>query len=118
MNWQSHARWASIAWLGVAVFSGVMVWLSLQVDGSASDALFAGGVVAVIFGLYSCFRLNVSPSTGALLGSAIWAVLNLLLGVWQMASGATPLATVPYLLLIAAAGFESFQGWQGRRATA
>ena len=114
--WKGHARWAAIAWLAVAVLSGLLVWVGIA--GSADDPALASLLLAAPAGLvslYSAVRLFVSPSESALIGATIWAGLNALLGLWAIFSGAA-LESLPFLVLVAGAGVESFQAWQGRRA--
>jgi hypothetical protein len=110
-SWRTHARWGAIAWGVVAAFEAVVAYLSQAFPPFDLSVVFA---VSALVSLLATVLMTRVPSTRVLLAATAWAVLNLVLGLWAMPVGAQDL-TIPFALLVGAAGLVSVLAWRGRR---
>jgi hypothetical protein len=110
--WRTHARWAAIAWGAVAVLQAVVAFLSIALPPERLSLVFA---VSALISLLATVLLASGPSARVLVGVTMWAGVNLVLGLWALPPGAGLEVGIPFGLLLAAAGLESYLAWRGRR---
>ncbi len=110
-SWRTHARWGAFAWGVVAALEATVAYLSAALPPERLSIVFAASAVV---SLVATVLLAQAPSAGVLLAATAWAGLNLVLGVWAMPEGAQDLS-VPFGLLVGAAGLLSYLAWRGRR---
>ena len=109
---KSHARWGAIAWGVVAAFEAIVAYLSVALPPERLSLVFA---VSALVSLLAAVLLARAPSGGVLLAATVWAGLNLVLGLWAgMPPGGQDLS-IPFALLVGAAGLASFLAWRARR---
>jgi hypothetical protein len=111
-SWKTHARWAAAAWGGVALLQAVVAYLSIALPPERLSLVFT---VSALVSLLAAGLLASGPSARVLLGVTVWAGVNFVLGLWALPPGAGLGVAVPFGLLLAAAGLESYLAWRGRR---
>jgi hypothetical protein len=117
MDWKAHARLAAVAWAAVAVLQGVIAYAGFVGGASGAEGVSLAFVLGAMFSLFTAGLLARDPSASGLVGATSWAGLNLLLALWALVTGAG-LLVLPFVVLLAGAGSESYQAWQGQRAAA
>ena len=110
-SWRIHARWGAIAWAVVAAFEAIITYLSIAFPPERLSLVFA---VSALVSLLAAGLLASGPSSRVLLAATAWAGLNVVVGLWAMPVGAQDLR-IPFGLLLAGAGLESYRAWRGRR---
>ena len=110
-SWRAHARWGAAAWGVVAALEAIVAYLSIALPPERLSLVFA---VSALISLLSAGLLASAPSARVLLAATVWAGLNLVLGLWAMPVGAGLVVSIPFALLLAAAGLESYRAWRGR----
>jgi hypothetical protein len=111
-SWKTHARWAAAAWGAVAALEAIVAYLSFAFPPERLSLVFA---VSALVSLLAAGLLAAGPSARVLLAATVWAGLNLVVGLWAMPVGAGLGVSIPFGLLLAAAGLESYRAWRGRR---
>jgi hypothetical protein len=111
-SWRTHARWGAAVWAVVAAVEAIVAYLSIALPPERLSLVFA---VSALVSLVVAGLLAWGPSAPVLLAATVWAGLNLVLGLSAMPIGAGFVVSIPFALLLAAAGLESFRAWQGRR---
>jgi non-ribosomal peptide synthetase component F len=111
-SWKTHARWAAIAWGAVTVLQAGVAYLSVAFPPERLSFVFT---VSALVSLLATGLLASGPSARVLLGVTVWAGVNLVLGLWALPPGAGLEVAVPFGLLLAVAGLESYRAWRGRR---
>ena len=114
-SWRTHARRGAVAWGVVAALEAIVAYLSIALPPERLSLVFAG---SALVGVVAAGLLATGPSAGVLLAATVWAGLNLVLGLWAMPVGAGLVIAIPFALLLAAAGLESYLAWRGRRDAA
>lgn len=107
-SWRTHARWGAIAWVVVAALEAIVAYLSVALPPERLSLVFA---VSALVSLVAAGLLASGPSAPVLLAATVWAGLNLVLGLWAMPVGAGLVISIPFGLLLAAAGLESYLAW-------
>jgi hypothetical protein len=113
-SWKAHARWAAAAWAGAGALQVVIAYGSFFFDDATHAGVGLAFAVSALFSLLLAGMLALGPSASALLGSTVWAGLNLALAVLALPTGAGALR-VPFVVLLAGAGLLSYRAWRGRR---
>jgi hypothetical protein len=111
-SWRTHARWGAVAWAVVAALEAIVAYLSVALPPERLSLVFA---VSALVSLLAAGLLASGPSARVLLAAPVWAGLNLVVGLWAMPPGAGLVVSIPFGLLLAAAGLESYLAWRGRR---
>jgi hypothetical protein len=111
-RWKTHARWAAAAWGTVAALQAVIAYLSIALPPERLSLVFA---VSALVSLLAASLLASGPSARVLLAATVWAAVNLVLGLWAMPVGAGLVMSIPFGLLLVAAGLESYLAWRGCR---
>ena len=111
-SWRTHARWGAVAWGVVAALEAIVTYLSIALPPERLSLVFA---VSTLVSLLAAGLLASGPSARVLLAASVWAGLNLVVGLWAMPVGAGLVVSIPFALLLAAAGLESHRAWRGRR---
>lgn len=89
------AALAAVAWLGTAAATGLLAfhqWDASQSLGQSSQGLAANAIghgLAALLTAYFGARCLRDPSRDFLTASMVWGALNVVLGVYQIANGAT-----------------------------
>lgn len=110
-SWRTHARWGAVAWAVVGAFEAIVTYLSQAFPPFDLSVVFAA---SALVSLLAAVLLARAPSASVLLAAAVWAGLNLVLGLWGMPVGGQDLR-IPFALLVGAAGLVSYLAWRGRR---
>jgi hypothetical protein len=111
-SWKTHARWAAGAWGVVAAFEAIIAYLSVALPPERLSLVFT---VSTLVSLLVVVLLASGPGARVLVAATIWAGLNIVLGFWAMPPGGGLVLSAILGLLLAAAGFESYRAWRGRR---
>jgi hypothetical protein len=114
-SWRTHARWGAAAWTVVAALEAIVAYLSIALPPERLSLVFA---VSALVSLLAAGLLASGPGASVLIAAMVWAGLNLVLGLWAMPVGAGLVVSIPFALLLAAAGIESYLAWRGRREPA
>jgi hypothetical protein len=111
-SWKTHARWGAALWGVVAAFEAVIAYLSVALPPERLSLVFT---VSAFVSLLTAVLLASGPGASVLLAATMWAGLNFVLGFWAMPAGGGLGLSVILGVLLAAAGFESYRAWRGRR---
>jgi hypothetical protein len=97
----------------VSALEAVIIYGSIFFPPERLSLVFA---VSALVSLLTAGLLASGPSARVLLVATVWAGLSLPLGLWAMPTGAG--LGVPFGLLLAGAGLESYRAWRRRRVQA
>ena len=112
---------AGVAWLIGAAAIGYLAFLQLQYSSlgfaDANDArslAMWNGLSAVITAYFGAMAI-IAPSRARMGGGAVWAVLNVAYGAFQISEGLTHEAFLIGIVSFGIAGILAFVAWRQRR---